>query len=101
MGYGWCGGTSRWGTRLKMDALDGLELDAEKHYVGIAADELDRLEKLKAPKCSPLAEAGMTEADCLEYCYQRGFSGRKTASGCMTSWIVSPAGAARIRIGKS
>ena len=72
-GYGWCGGPCRWGTKLKMNALDSLALDAEKHYVGIAADELDRLEKLKAPKCSPLAEAGMTEADCLEYCYQRGF----------------------------
>lgn len=72
-GYGWCGGPCRWGTKLKMNALDSLALDAEKHYVGIAADELDRLEKLKAPKCSPLAEEGITEADCLEYCYQRGF----------------------------
>ena len=73
LGYGWCGGPSRWGTRLKINALDGLGLDAEKHYIGIAADEQDRLEKLKAPKCSPLAEAGMTEAECLEFCYQRGF----------------------------
>ena len=73
LGYGWCGGPCRWGTKLKTRALDGLSLDAEKHYIGIAADEPDRLKKLQAPKCSPLAEAGMTEADCLEYCYQRGF----------------------------
>ena len=73
LGYGWCGGPCRWGTKLKTRALDGLSLDAEKHYIGITADEPERLAKLKAPKCSPLAEAGMTEADCLEYCYQRGF----------------------------
>ena len=73
LGYGWCGGPCRWGTKLKTRALDGLSLDAEKHYIGIAADEPDRLKKLQALKCSPLAEAGMTEADCLEYCYQRGF----------------------------
>lgn len=73
LGYGWCGGPCRWGTRRKIKALDGIALDAEKHYVGIAVDEAERLEKLKPPKCSPLAEAGMTEADCLAYCYQRGF----------------------------
>ena len=73
LGYGWCGGPCRWGTSLKTHSLDGLALDAEKHYVGIAADESSRLEKLEAPKCSPLAEAGMTEADCLAFCYERGF----------------------------
>lgn len=73
LGYGWCGGRCRWGTRLKTNALDGVAPDAEIHYVGIAADEPGRLKKLKPPKCSPLAEAGMTEADCLAYCYQRGF----------------------------
>mgnify|MGYP001037232162 CR=1 FL=1 len=73
LGYGWCGGPCRWGTGLKIDALNGLRLDAECHYVGIAADEPKRLEKLKPPKCSPLAAAGMTESDCLAYCYQRGF----------------------------
>lgn len=73
LGYSWCGGKCRWGTTLKTDALDGIALDAEVHYVGIAADETTRLEKLKPPKCSPLAEAGMTEADCLKYCYERGF----------------------------
>ena len=48
-------------------------LDADIHYVGIAADEPERLARLEAPKCSPLAEAGMTEADCLAFCYERGF----------------------------
>ena len=72
-GYGWCGGPCRWATKLKIKALDSLGTDAEVHYVGIAADELDRLERLKPPKCSPLAAVGMTEANCLAYCYQRGF----------------------------
>lgn len=73
LGYRWCGGKCRWGTTLKTDALDGIALDAEVHYVGIAADETTRLERLKPPKRSLLAEEEMTEADCLEYCYQRGF----------------------------
>ena len=73
LGYGWCGGPCRWGTKLKTRSLDGVALDAEVHYVGIAADELKRLAKLESPKCSPLAEAGMTETDCLAFCYERGF----------------------------
>ena len=73
LGYGWCGGPCRWGTKLKTRTLDGVALDADVHYVGIAADEPERLARLEAPKCSPLAEAGMTEADCLAYCYERGF----------------------------
>lgn len=73
LGYGWCGGPCRWGTTLKIDALDGVAPDAEAHYVGIAADETARLAKLVPPKCSLLADAGMTEADCLAYCYERGF----------------------------
>ena len=72
-GYGWCGGPCRWGTKLKTKALDGVALNPEVHYVGIALDEPERLERLRPPKCSPLAAAGMTEADCLAYCYQRGF----------------------------
>lgn len=73
LGYGWCGGPCRWGTSLKTRSLDGLALDAETHYVGIATDEEKRLRKLEPPKLSPLAEAGMTEADCLAFCYERGF----------------------------
>ena len=46
LGYGWCGGPCRWGTKLKTRSLDGVALDAEVHYVGIAADEPERLAKL-------------------------------------------------------
>lgn len=72
-GYSWCGGRCRWGTTDKLKAI-------EKHcagcveYVGIAADEVNRLEKeRKGNKVFPLATWGMTEADCLEYCHARGF----------------------------
>ncbi len=73
-GYGWCGGKCRWGTEWKIEALDAYAKDAVEHYVGIAADETPRLKKLQAPKCSPLAQAKMTEADCLVFCRERGWS---------------------------
>lgn len=73
-GYSWCGGTCRWGTTDKLKAL-------EKHaagnveYVGIAIDEPYRLSKERnGNKRFPLAEWNMTEAECLAYCYQKGFT---------------------------
>ena len=74
-GYGWCGGTCRWGTTEKVRTLDRYaeETGADTVYVGIAADETARLAKeTKAYKRHPLAELGMTEADCLEKCYAEG-----------------------------
>lgn len=38
-------------------------------YIGIASDEPKRIKD----GCYPLVEWGMTEKDCLEYCYSRGF----------------------------
>lgn len=73
-GYGWCGGSCRWGTTYKTAALDryAKENDAIV-YVGIAADETDRIEKERADwKQMPLVEWGKTEADCLFECYSRG-----------------------------
>lgn len=75
-GYGWCGGSCRWGTTEKQRALDRYaeELDAYV-YVGIAADETSRLEKEKNPyKLHPLADLGMTEADCLSLCKEHGYT---------------------------
>lgn len=41
--------------------------------VGIAADETRRIERERAEWMRlPLVEAGMTEADCLALCYERG-----------------------------
>lgn len=75
-GYGWCGGVCRWGTTEKQRALDRYaESMGAVVYVGIAADETARLEKQAKPyKRHPLAEWGMTEADCLAYCRSKGFA---------------------------
>lgn len=71
-GDGWCGGACRWGTFAKLNALNRY-IGNNHTYVGIAADEKSRLEYLESHKSSPIADAGMTEADCLTYCHERGF----------------------------
>ena len=44
-------------------------------YHGIAVDEVKRLEKNKEKNIKyPLADWNMTEKDCLEYCYAKGFN---------------------------
>lgn len=73
-GYSWCGGRCRWGTTAKLKALEDY-CKGHYEYVGIAVDEPQRLEKeRKGNKIFPLAEWGMTEDDCLQYCYDRGFN---------------------------
>jgi hypothetical protein len=84
LGYKWCGGLCRWGTTLKLNAIKennkkyGNEFIVE--YVGIAVDEQERLLRERVKRCEnrlklyPLAEWGMTEKDCLNYCYSKGFS---------------------------
>lgn len=71
-GYGWCGGVCRWGTAHKTAALDRYTKGCHV-YVGIASDEPERLDRLPEWKSSPLADEGLTEADCLEYCRVRGY----------------------------
>lgn len=76
IGFSWCGGLCRWGTRLKINALDKYHRQSGAHinYIGIAADETERLEK-ERDECKrfPLAEWGITEAECLRGCYEAGF----------------------------
>ena len=74
-GMSWAGPQNRWCTgTLKIRVLSAY-LKELKHkyeiieYVGIAADEPKRIKN----KCYPLVEWGMTEKDCLAYCYERGF----------------------------
>lgn len=75
-GYSWCGGTCRWGTREKMNVLS---IAAKRNkgnivYIGIAADEAERMEREKKEfKRFPLVEWGITEAECLQGCYDAGF----------------------------
>lgn len=72
-GYGWCGGLCRWGTGYKTSALDKHGRGAFM-YIGIASDETARLKKeYGAHKLFPLAEWGMSEKDCLRYCYAQGY----------------------------
>ena len=73
-GYSWCGGRCRWGTTEKLKAIDSYcEREDVICYIGIAADETNRLNKERKPyKRFPLADWGMTEADCLAYCRERG-----------------------------
>lgn len=72
-GYSWCGGRCRWGTTEKLKAIDKYCKGAIQ-YVGVAYDEPQRLAKeRKGNKQFPLAEWKMTEKDCLQYCYDKGF----------------------------
>ena len=71
IGYGWCGRMCRWGTFAKNDAIGKhiRQYDECYEYIGIAADEGGRIKD----KVYPLVEWGMTEEDCLRYCYDRGY----------------------------
>ena len=72
-GYSWCGGRCRWGTRDKLAIVEKY-CKGNVEYVGIASDEINRLNKeRKGIKVFPLANWNMTESDCLSYCYDRGF----------------------------
>lgn len=81
-GYGWPGPRQRWcTTRLKdMPREKFLSPLRKKYevleYVGIAADEGYRLARIRNQNQNhrhPLVDWGMTEADCLKYCYDRGY----------------------------
>lgn len=71
-GYGWCGGRCRWGTTKKTQTIENYTKQYQGglvEYVGIAFDEMGRVKS----KEYPLVTWRMTEATCLQYCYDRGF----------------------------
>lgn len=70
-GDGYCGGACRWHTFKKQKACNDYTNDSFV-YVGIAHDETKRLQFLDDNKIAPLAEWGMNESDCLDYCYKHG-----------------------------
>ena len=81
-GYGWAGPRMRWCTaRLKDEPREKFlrEIRKEydvKEYIGLAADEgyrLERKQNRQPGHVHPLVDWGMTEADCLQYCYDRGY----------------------------
>ena len=73
-GYGWPTMLCRWCTsNLKTNVINKyLKAQNEEYteYIGIACDEPKRIKD----KCYPLIDWGMTEKDCLHYCYERGFN---------------------------
>lgn len=73
-GYGWSTMLCRWCTsNLKTNVINKyLKAQNEEYteYIGIACDEPKRIKD----KCYPLIDWGMTEKDCLHYCYERGFN---------------------------
>lgn len=81
-GKGWATSRVRWCTgELKVKLMDRYFKDLRKTYnlfiyVGIAADETNRLERENQKKegsLHPLVEWGWSEADCLQYCYSLGY----------------------------
>lgn len=74
-GYGWATINARWCTKaLKTNILDKYIKEKYKdcvikQYIGIAFDEQKRIKD----KNYPLIDWKMTEADCLQYCYNKGF----------------------------
>ena len=79
-GYGWANRRARWCTAyFKREQVNrylrGIG-DEVAQYLGIAADEGKRIKHNKDGRrlLYPLVEWGMTEADCLQYCYDRGFT---------------------------
>lgn len=82
VGFGWPSIPVRWCTHhLKDDPRQKFfnELKQEYniiHYVGLAADEEKRIQRKGNQRSDlhyPLVDWGMTEADCLKYCYEKGF----------------------------
>lgn len=81
-GYSWPGPRSRWcTTKLKTNIIDNYLKRLQNQYaliqiIGLAADEEYRLERKNNQDPNhrhPLMDWGWTEADCLKYCYDRGF----------------------------
>ena len=54
--------------QLKLPAIAKCSRKNDNQYIGIAKDEPKRFKALSETKCSPLVEAGWTEAMCREWC---------------------------------
>lgn len=73
-GYGWATMRCRWCTTILKNNVIHRYLSNHKdegyeEYIGIAYDEQERIKD----KNYPLVDWKMTEKDCLEYCYNKGF----------------------------
>ena len=77
-GMSWAGPRNRWCTAvLKVRVIERYLRELRRNYnviqyIGIAADEPKRIRQ-EPNILYPLVEWGMTEAACLQYCYERGY----------------------------
>lgn len=82
-GYGWPSWCLRWCTTAKRESIKRYQCGLHCNYVsciGMATDEIGRAEKMRASASRgpretlrfPLIEWGVSEADALEYCLNRG-----------------------------
>lgn len=90
-----------WCTKLKLNALKNATLAQLEsvQYLGIAADEPERLARLDGlKKVSPLAAIGWTEADCRQWCEDNGLLSpiytTETRGGC---WFCHNQGVGQLR----
>lgn len=81
-GHGWPTPVIRWCTGwMKRDVLNRHLSEIRKNYnliqcIGLASDELKRLDRENNKQKNhrhPLVEWGWSEADCLQYCYSKGY----------------------------
>lgn len=79
-GHSWPASRTRWCTaKLKTDLMNKYKKDLRvRHnvieYVGIASDELYRLERdINKQHVHPLVDWGWNEAKALSYCYEKGY----------------------------
>ncbi len=82
-GYSWADSRNRWCTTvLKVSIIDSYIKKLSKkynvfQYIGLAADELHRLERegnKRKDHIHPLVKWGWDEEKCLNYCYDNGFN---------------------------
>ena len=83
IGRAWPQVNARWCTARKGDTLEAYYSQYKPEmtaHIGFAADEINRLYSKNAQKKHwyhmrfPLFDFDMTEADCLKYCYSKGFT---------------------------
>lgn len=67
----WCG-KCRWQTFIKQKICNKYTGINNVVYVGIASDEVKRLQNLDNYKRAPLVNWNMTEKDCLDFCHLKG-----------------------------
>ena len=87
--YGWPYSLGGWcNSELKVKPYNRCFKKEDIHYLGLALDEPERLERLKKKKnnISPLEKIGWTEADCYKWCQENNLLSplyeTETRDGC-------------------